>query len=200
MRRTHVNLAVEDDLSESVVRRLLRDANRGYEVDRVFHQGGFGYLKRTIGNWNAASTWKPFVILTDLDRQACPSALLNDWPPGTKNPNLLLRVAVREVEAWLLADPGQLSRYLTVSRDIFPARPDELANPKEKLIQIAARSRSRKVREAIVPREGSTAKQGPDYNAHLLGFVNDRWHVKAAELNSPSLARTTHRFASFIPA
>jgi len=37
-----VHLAVEDDLSEVVVRRLLFDVGRDYAIGTVFGRGGFG--------------------------------------------------------------------------------------------------------------------------------------------------------------
>ena len=45
--------------------------------------------------------------------------------------------------------------------------PDEIENPKQFLMQLAAKSRKREVREAIVPSPGSTASIGPDYNGKL---------------------------------
>ena len=194
-----VHLAIEDQLSEAVLRRLLDVAGRGYSVGTVYGRTGFGYLRNTIHGWNAAARGIPFIVLTDLDTHACPMALIRNWLPHRQSPNLLLRVAVREVEAWLLADAASLATYLAVPLRRIPADPEQLSDPKAVLVEIAAASGSRTIRQRIVPKRGSTAKQGPDYNACLVEFVREVWDVAAAVQSSPSLARTVARLARFTP-
>jgi hypothetical protein len=185
-----VNLACEDELSEAVLRRLLLEVERGYAVGFTYRRGGFGYLRRTVAGWNSAAQSVPLVLLTDLDQNPCASALIKDWLPGPRHPNLLFRVAVREVESWVLADAEGLARCLGVPSRLIPRNPDNLLDPKVELIAVAARSRSSEVRTGIVPKPGSTARQGPDYNRLLVRFVQSTWNIDAACLASPSLARS----------
>jgi hypothetical protein len=194
-----VDIAVEDALSETVVRRLLDYADRGYAVGVAYGRRGYGYLRSTIQGWNRAAKGKPFVVLTDLDRYPCPHALIEEWLPEPKHPNLLLRVAVREVESWLLADRINLARYLSISPNRVPVDPDSLIDAKASLVDLAGRSRSKDVRAGIAPKRGSTAKQGPDYNASLSDFASSTWDIDAARGNSPSLARTLARLGTFTP-
>ena len=193
-----INLATEDELSEVTLLRMLAELDR-YAVGTAYRRGGFGYLRRTIDGWNRAAKGKPFVVLADLDTNECPASLITDWLRIEKHPNLLFRVAVREVESWLLADSENLSEFLRVSPSRIPPEPDELRDPKAALIEIARRSLTKDIRDRIVPRAGSTAKQGPDYNACLGSFVRNRWHIGAAKAKSPSLARTFARLSSFEP-
>ena len=139
------------------------------------------------------------MVLTDLDRYPCPSALIGEWAPH-RNANLLLRVAVREVESWILADPRNLSAFLRVKPGIIPPQADSLPDPKASLVAAADRSRSREIRLRVVPKRGSTAKQGPDYNACLAEFVYATWDIESAAVSSPSLARTMARLRSFMPS
>src|SRR5271166_3110925 len=97
-----VNLATEDELSETVLLRMLADLGR-FAVGTSYRRGGFAYLERNISGWNHAAKGIPFILLTDLDRCVCPAKLFGDWLKAPRHPNLLFRVAVREVEAWLLA-------------------------------------------------------------------------------------------------
>ncbi len=194
-----VHLATEDELSETVLRRLLDHAGRGYAIGTAYGRTGFGYLRSTITSWNRAARFVPFVVLTDLDSCPCPPELIGDWLGGGRHPNLLLRVAVREVEAWLLADRSSLARYLRVSEKWIPANPDGLKDPKATLVNAARKSRSEKLRDLIVPRPGSTAKQGRDYNAALAEFVSNDWNIEKAATQSASLQRTVARLASFTP-
>ena len=198
MTRIPVNLATEDELSEVTLITVLAQVNR-YEIGVAYRRGGFGYLRRTIHGWNQAAKGVPFIVLTDLDTVECPARLINDWLQTAKHPNLLFRVAVREVESWILADPGNLSEFLGVKRALIPAETDAIENPKAAIVGLARRSRSKAVRESIAPRKGSTAKQGPDYNGCLGSFVREHWNIDIAKRNSPSLSRTLDRLASFVP-
>jgi hypothetical protein len=195
-----VNLAIEDRLSEAVLRRVLAHANRGYAIGTAYGRGGFGYLRRTVRGWNSAAAGVPFALLTDLDgRYGCPQALIDDWLGVPRHHNLLLRVAVQEVESWLLADGPNLAEFLAVSPRLIPQNVDTLDDPKAVLIGIARRSRLGEIRRRIAPKPGSTASIGPDYNACLIEFVASNWDVDAAAGASTSLARALNRFRSFAP-
>jgi hypothetical protein len=193
-----VNLATEDELSEVVLFRVLAEIKR-FAIGTAYRRGGFGYLRRTINGWNRAAKGIPFIVLTDLDDAECPARLIGNWLRENKHPNLLFRIAVHEIESWLLADPAGLSEFFTIKDELIPPNPDAIKDPKATIVRIAQKSRSREVRERIVPRRGSTAKQGPDYNGCLGLFVSNRWNVEAARGNSLSLARTIDRLTSFQP-
>jgi len=195
-----VNLAVEDVLSEAVARRLLASTNRDYEVGRCYMRHGKDYLHRLIAGFNNAAKGTPFLVLTDLDRDECAPALIRSWLDEPLHANLLFRVAVKEVEAWLLADGKALSEYLSMSAGQIPADVDSIVDPKEFLIGLAAKSRRRDIREDIIPRQGSTAKQGKNYNARLIAFVKDNWEPTRARLRSQSLNRALERLSGFNPS
>jgi hypothetical protein len=194
-----VNLAVEDELSEAVVRRLLRYVGRGYAIGTTYGLRGNGYLLKNVEGWNRAARGKPFILVTDLDRYACPSALISDWLNRECHPNLIFRVAVREIESWLLADRPSFATYLAVSEQLIPGDAEAEEDPKRALITAARRSRNRSIRERIVPRMGSTAQQGPDYNACLSEFVAARWNIFRAARAARSLSRTLRKFRQFTP-
>ncbi len=194
-----VQIAVEDELSEAVLRRMLRHAGRGYEVGTAYRRGGSGYLRRTIRGWNNAAQGVPFVLLTDLDQYFCPKAPIDEWLRVPQHPNLVIRVAVREVEAWLLADRANLASFLGVRESFIPGNVETLPRPKEALIDLARQSRSSELRDRIVPRHGSTARQGPDYNGCLVDFVASRLDLNVAATESPSLSRALGRLGTFQP-
>jgi hypothetical protein len=194
-----VSLATEDELSEAVLRQLIQHIGAGYCVGGTYRRGGNGYLRKTIQGWNRAARSMPIVILTDLDLEPCPMALLNSWLPEPKHPNLVFRVAVREVEAWLLADSQALAAYLKVPEQLLPSEPERSLDPKGALVTAARRSRSREIRDCIVPRNDSTAKQGREYNSCLCRFVTKIWDIDAASTRSESLRRAVARLSSFAP-
>ena len=191
-----INLAVEDDLSEAVLRRILQTR---YDVGVCYKRGGFGYLKKTIRGFNNASKGMPHIVLTDLDRGGCAPALIKEWLSVPIHHNLLFRVAVREVESWVLADRDRFAKFLGIRKTLVPVNVDAIDDPKKCLINLARNSRKRNLREDIVPTEGSTAKQGPDYNGRLKSFVEEFWNPYEAMHNSPSLRRTIRAVEKFQP-
>ncbi len=195
-----IHLAIEDGLSETVVRRLLVETGRDYFVGSVFGKSGFGYLRTRARNWNAAASGgTPIFLLTDLDNHECPPALIDDWLDFEVHANLIFRIAVREVESWLLADREGFAAFLRISLVLVPAQPDQIADPKRTLVSLARRSRVRALRESIVPRPGSTAVEGPDYNGCLADFVRNTWNRQAAVERSPSLNRAWNKLMTFAP-
>ena len=195
-----INLAVEDDLSEWVLRVLIDYVNREYSIGTTYGRNGFGYLRKTVRGWNTAARGIPFVLLTDLDKATCPADLIQEWLGVPLHPNLIFRVAVREVESWLLADVRNLASYLTVRQSMIPTNCDALDDPKAELVKVANRAKSRDIRERIVPSPGSTAKQGPDYNGCLGVFVRDHWDIGEACAASASLNRAFQRLKTFEPS
>ncbi len=194
-----INLVVEDSLSEAVVRMILQQSGRHYSVGNCFGQGGSGYLKKKIRGFNNAAKGTPFLVLTDLDKSECPPVLIKQWLSEPKHPNLLFRIAVREVESWLLAHHDALSKFLGIRKGSIPLDVDAVDDPKQLLIDLTRKSRYRPLREAIVPSPGSTAKVGPDYNGRLISFVKSHWKVPVAMRCSPSLKRTVHAVSNFKP-
>lgn len=199
MEKVAISLAVEDQLSEAVLKKILSFAKDRYMVSTCYNRGGFGYLKKNIAGFNNAAKGIPFIVLTDLDTSECPPALIREWLPYPKHSNLLFRIAVREVEAWLLADWHGFTRYLGIAMKDIHSDVDSINNPKKILIELAQKSRKRRLREAIVPGTKSDAKQGPDYNGALITFVNEFWDIKAAMGKSLSLKKTVKAVIDFKP-
>jgi hypothetical protein len=199
-----INLAYEDDLSLEILLQLLKckdveSSEKHFSLGTLFHGRGSGYLKRNIQGFNRASTGMPYLVLTDLDKKECAPKLIQEWLPETINPNLIFRVAVREVESWVLADRSGFAKFLGITEDKMPKKPDELVDPKAHLIELARTSRKRGLRDDIVPKVRSTARQGPSYNECLVFFVRESWNPSQARQNSPSLERTLKALEGFNP-
>jgi hypothetical protein len=106
-----INIIIEDVLSEAVMRRLL--AHCRFQGNITFRNTrGNGAMKLSVDKYKAASRIVPHIILTDLDRIPCAPALLTAWRVDAVPPKMLFRVAVREVEAWLLSDRNGIATYL----------------------------------------------------------------------------------------
>ena len=199
MEQCAIKLVVEDQLSEAVLKKILHIAKDRFLVTGCYGLRGNIYLKRNIIGFNNAAKGSPFLVLTDLDTSECPPALIKEWLPYPKHHNLLFRIAVKEVEAWLLADWSGFARYLSIAREGVSLNVESIKDPKRKLIELAQKSRNRRLREAIVPSSKSDARQGPDYNGVLINFVNEFWNVEAAMSNSISLKKAVKSVIDFKP-
>ena len=98
-----------------------------------------------------------------------------------------------------MAHREAISKFLSVPLNRIPINTDGIEKPKEHLINIAKKSKSKEIKEDIVPRYNSTSKVGPDYNGRLIEFVLKHWDVKKAIDVSPSLKRTFERLEKFTP-
>jgi len=131
-----VALATEDVLSEAVGKRLLACIEHPLEPTLYFRQNGFGYLRANMDKWCKVAAHQPVVLLTDLDNHVCPQELIADWSGALIRPNnLIFRVAVKEVESWLLAD-HEAMRHLIGEKGKLPSEPDNLDDPKKYLLDL----------------------------------------------------------------
>jgi hypothetical protein len=192
-----INLVVEDHLSEAVLRTILQSA--GHVTGVCYGKKGRGYIEKKIGAFNTAARGTPYCVLADLNSDLCSPELVAGWFAQTKHHNLLFCVAVKEVESWLLGDRDGLAKFLLIPRQKVPVQVDNIDRPKELLIKLTKSSRSRLIREDIVPRPGSTAKIGPNYNGRLIAFVQKKWNIRSASINSESLQRAVERVKRFTP-
>jgi len=92
-----------------------------------------------------------------------------------------------------------IARFLSISRSKVPTDPDHLSKPKEALIGLAMRSKSRAIREAIVPVQGMTARVGPGYSSVMALFAAEKWRPRVAAKKSPSLCRLMHYLDNLAP-
>ncbi len=194
-----VNLVYEDVLSLAVLKKLLDCSSRRYSVGTTYNARGFGRICDKIKGFNHAAKGMPYLILTDLDnRYHCPPELIADWLGNVPvHPNLIFRIAVREVESWLLAARGSLASFLGIQETKIPQNTDSINDPKTFLLQLVKKSRKRYLKQDILPREGSTAKVGPDYNGRLVQYTQDVWNPNEAREHSESLSRTIRALDSF---
>ncbi len=190
-----LNLAFEDQLSEFVMIKMAESTSK-FHVSYSYTEGGFGYLKKNINGWNDASKGCPFFVLTDLDLKDCAPTLIEEWLAKEPHPNLIFRVAVKQVEAWLLADIEGFSKYTGISIANFNDNIEGVIDSKAELLRLVRRCRKREIREDILPLD-DYAKIGPNYNGRLSEFVNKHWNIKRAMERSDSLKRAMSQLSSF---
>ena len=125
--RPTIGAAVEGAPDEAVA---LIDHSGG-RIGKVYGKSGKPHLQKKIAGYNDAARYGPWFVLVDLDNDAdCAPPLRDAWLPA---PGLCFRIAVHEVEAWLMADPeslddpkGEIWRVVRANREFagtwFPAK------------------------------------------------------------------------------
>jgi hypothetical protein len=182
-----VSGVVEGPVDDAVVRRLIADA--GHDVGPIHVKNGKPALLAKLAGYDAAARIAPWLVLVDLNGDgACAAEFIERNLPAPAR-HMLFRVAVRQVESWLLADIGNFSQFLHVSVGRIPGDPDALPNAKLGVVDIARRSRSRSLRDELIPRTGSGRQVGPGYAARMIQFVERSWDPQVAAERSDSLCR-----------
>jgi hypothetical protein len=186
-----ISAAVEGDLDEAVARRLITHA--GGIPGPIYGKNGKQHIRQRVASYNRAAQRAPWLVLVDLDHDfECAPPLGAAWLPARAASKLCFRVAVRAVEAWLMADAERLAQFLGVARSRIPRSPEQEDHPKTGLVNLARRSRRRDVREDIVPRAQSGRAVGPAYSSRLIEYVASELRPDVAAQRAGSLRRAVN--------
>lgn len=169
-------------IGRSDIKPVIRDA-----------RGGPNFWKEAK-RYNEAAVHTLVLGLADVEQAVCAGGLIVANLP-TKSAAFHLRLAVRMLESWLIADRIAIASFLGVSQARIPHDPDELAHPKRLLVTLARGSTKRTIREAMVP-DDSGGIVGPDYVATMAAYIESHWNVERARAESPSLNRACFRWAA----
>jgi hypothetical protein len=182
--------AVEGTVDEALLRRLCEYV--GTNLGQVHGRRGKAYLLNNLRGFNNSARFRHWLVLVDLDDDGqCAPEVLAIWLPIPAR-LMRLRIAVHEVEAWLLADRERLASYLGISLNTLPEDPDRVPDPKQTLVNLARGSRRKAIREDIVPLEGSGQMVGPAYTTRMIEFIQNierGWRPAVAAELSESLRK-----------
>lgn len=198
---TPVGLAAEGPTDIAALRKLLEMAGLQpgpvYMGDGTARRGKHN-LDARIGNYaKAARIGTPIAILRDLDDDApCAGDLVRklarEWPRL-----LFFRIAIVELEAWLVAERDAFAKHIGVSAGHLPREPEKAGRIRPTILCAATHSKIRDVRDGFPPAEGSGLAFGPEYVPYLTRFIRDIWSPTRAAGNAPSLARALVRLAEY---
>jgi hypothetical protein len=191
-----IDFLCEGPTDSAVARRLIEaiGAVPGRDHFNPRKSGKSGVDLRVEG-LNRQAIRYPVLVLRDMDSDAaCPGALVASRLPSPAQ-KMCFRIAVRTVEAWLLADRHAFAAWIGVSPNRIPFRPEELNSPKRHIVDLARNSRKREIRAAMIPRTGSGVPFGPGFDGSLAAFATSIWDPTRAakDGNCPSLSRALAR-------
>ena len=190
-----VALAVEGIVDEAVVLKLFQEASIVPGSSYICE--GVGNLRRRLRGFNAGARHSPWFVLCDLDQKKCAPGLRYSFLGDAQAGGMQFRVAVREIEAWLLADRETFADFLGVSAKLIPQGPEQVDDPKRAVIDLARKSDKKEIRRGIVPSGTSGRRVGATYTAEVSRYVRERWSPTRASIAAPSLARAFMRCQTF---
>jgi hypothetical protein len=202
-RSIEVDYTGEGRVDAQVARRLILAAGHVPGRDFVSNRPhkGKDALDLSLKGLNAGAPFgNPVLVLRDLDHDApCAGEWVADLSRTRlgrpQHKALLLRVAVRSVEAWLMADAKGLAQAGGLRLGLVPRDPEAETNPKATLVSLLCRHGDRHVREALRIRSKDERPTDQVLGAWIAEFVADRWDVEAASRSAraPSLSRCLAR-------
>jgi hypothetical protein len=89
----------------------------------------------------------------------------------------------------------RISEFFHVALSQIPPDPEAVPDPKQTLVNLCRKSRSRDVRKAMVPTVEGRRTVGPGYTSMVEEFVGNPisgWRVDVASRHSVSLHRAIH--------
>jgi hypothetical protein len=190
-----VQPVVEDLLQEIILEKIVSIYRPDINLYNAIGKKGNGYIKAKLKAFNDASDALPHIILTDLDMVKCAPALLNELITFPLSDKLMLRIAEKEADAWIMADRNAFANFAGIPVNKIPLNTQQIPDPKEFLINLARRSR-RKIIKDIVP--AGTSRVGPGYNPILQDFVINFWDPKVAITFNGSLNKAVKRIKLFM--
>lgn len=188
-----IDALVEGSSDAAVARKLIAICE--HDVGTVYGKRGCPYLRRKANGFNVRAKYgNPILMLVDFMDTGfgCPPEVPPGWLPN-RSEKMLLRVVVRELESWLMADADGLTRFRGISKAVIPGNPETLPDPKQTFVNLARRCRRRLLRDAIVPTPEVSSVVGPGYIDAIEEFVAEYWSIEAAMKRSPSLLSCVSR-------
>lgn len=182
----------EDALCCALGERLVSTCLQGWQLAQTpIDTKGVTKLAAALPRYlEQARHVQPVLCIADTDGR-CVAELLSQWLPRP-DARLVLRLAVREAESWVLADREGFAETLAVPLNKLPQAPDEESDPKRLILTLVRRSKKRLLRQEMVSPD-DPSKPGSGYNLHLCAFVHQHWNARHAAQRSPSLARALRR-------
>ena len=172
-------MAIMLNPSPNVYEHIFSSASQPPDSSTLLQPAGIAEdrLKSDVRGYDNTARRAPWFVLVDLDRdkslepaEDCAPVLRREWLPNPTS-GMCLRVAVRAMEAWLLADAETLAEFLHVPHSRIPGDPEALDNPKRQIVNLASRSNHPAIRRDMIPREGSGRSVGPGYQGKITKII-----------------------------
>jgi hypothetical protein len=193
-----IYIAVEGKIDEDILSVIFAQYPT-IRVQQCLAKNGKRTLEKNLEKYNQIAQRYPVLVLIDLDQEDCPVTYLQRISPTAKHEQLIIRISVRELEAWLLADRNNFAKFINAPVNKIPYPPDDCPQPKEAILNLVKQyTKNKNLRGDILPEDKTTHKPGRAYGDRLFEFALRHWHIPTARLHSPSLDRALRAVEKFI--
>lgn len=195
MSPVEIDYSGEGTTDAEAARKLILAA--GAQPGRDFTQRkqprGKEALDKRLPGYNAGAAYTPILVLRDLDQEDCAVQSVQTLLPR-RHPDHLLRIAVRSLEAWLLANSEAIARFAKVPLAQVPATPENLPDPKQSLVKMLRHTKDRETRKALEldTEAGPTWQQLGGWSGEFIRLAWDPRRAAGAG-GAPSLSRALLR-------
>ncbi|TCZ61280.1 hypothetical protein [Roseicella aquatilis] len=200
--RVEIAYCGEGPTDAAVARRLILAAGAVPGYDYLTGRPGRGKssIDSRLSGFNVLARRQPVLVLRDLDTDAaCPGALVQSLVPR-REASLLLRIAVRSIEAWLMADRAAFAKAMGMREADITTSPEKLVKPKAELERLLRDSKDRSLRRRI-GLDSTTGRLQPQVlAAELSEFATSDWDpARAAKSgHAPPLTRAFLRLCDLV--
>ena len=140
------------------------------------------------------------LALRDLDDDAACAPTLVALLLPDKNERMLLRVCVKQVESWLMADKEAYARFCGVPLGHIPDNPETVGNPKALIQSLGESGKAVKLHRHFSKLKRTGVPMWGVLGEWHAQFAEKHWDpVRAADSNrSPSLTRALARVKELV--
>jgi hypothetical protein len=185
----------EADLDAAILEYLMQRCGIDTNQFVFIPTGGKSKLDRRLAEANRSARALSVIVLRDMDFDACCPGELVEKLVRRRNAGLLIRIAVREIEAWLLADRDGFGSFMGVASNRIPEQTDNIGSPKDLVLSLAWHSKKSGIRADMVDITDIN-QEGPAYAERLLEFAWFHWSVDDAAERNISLRRCLSRLST----
>lgn len=196
LRAPALTLVGEDSLCCELGAKLVAEAlPRWHVAPPPIDSGGVTKLVMALPRYaESARHGSPLLCIADSDRQCPVDWLEQNLKRRLRHGRFLLRLAVPEAEAWVLADHDGMTRHFRTPARKLPPAPDAVADAKRELMHLVQAYAPAAIRREMVAKAKSgELRRSSGYNAHLRQFAVQTWNPARAAGRSESLARALSR-------
>ena len=186
-----VHVIVEGVTDEAIVTKLLRYTEiTSFQIQPL--GGKSNIVKRLSGYNRSAESGSNWLVVVDLDHDAicAPQHMRQVLKCQIASERLHLRIAVRSIESWLLADVKGMASFTGIRAARFTVNPEREDHPKRYLVDLIDKEcRKKGLRKGLLPPPRSKRAVGPGYTYLIERFAMKYWRPEVAAERSESLAR-----------
>lgn len=199
-KQLYLNIVCEGMTDAPILRKIAEEL--GFSIAEIWEKGGSGNIKKYLASYNQAAQnipHQPWFVVLDLDQKECAPSYARECLYQA-SPNMIFRIAVREIESWIMSDREHFAKFFRIPKEKIPLFPDEEINPKRKLVQLVKEyCNDKNIQLDIIPM--GKAEFGRGYLSQIQKFLfgnKNTWRLEEGIKHSESLQKARERLLELL--